>query len=283
MPAAEGWFWRLEDGSIHTRFDVDEELIAAEMARLADALDGERDAVAYIDSLRSHYRGADFQLGILDLVDYLGLTPVATDFYEQLGYFADTDDRGSAETAAALDRCLKAMQEWHVEADGFLAALEREFQMLMPDVMRWEIPVEDMIAATPVPNPCVELIESTGPASTDGTGVRAGLDVRRAEGVTIVDVWFDDGRFTPPRERTALTLFLDPETTVEPPSDRSPETLFSRLNTFLVTIDECGELPWIYSDFMAMNTYNAPLSSGYSGPTILDSHWLCDERVPEPR
>ena len=63
--------------------------------------------------------------------------------------------------------------------------------------------------------------------------------------------------------------------------EATPAPLLDGMGAFFVAIDRCGELPWMYSNFAAANSYTSPDEPTYIGPGPFGDAPVCEADVPE--
>jgi hypothetical protein len=81
-----------------------------------------------------------------------------------------------------------------------------------------------------------------------------------------------------------FTIVMWPDESVgAAPDDPNPASLLTLRGSYLTAIGVCGELPWIYSNVAAADTYYAPGTGGYDGPVVFASGWYCQDEVPSER
>jgi hypothetical protein len=78
-----------------------------------------------------------------------------------------------------------------------------------------------------------------------------------------------------------LTVRVDPGAGEAPDADGPVAPLLDKFGAYFVAIDRCGELPHLYSNFAAANSYTAPDGPGYLGPTPFGEQPVCAEDVPD--
>jgi len=64
------------------------------------------------------------------------------------------------------------------------------------------------------------------------------------------------------------------------PGHLSTTSVLDRFSLFLLAIDRCGGLPWLYSDFGGTITYTPPTDYNYVGPTPFGEVPVCAAEVP---
>lgn len=279
----EGTYWVTEQGNVYTRLDVDPGLIADEMSRLVQrtgSATGEGEESSYLVSLRDHYRGNEFQLGIIGLVRWIGIGPPPHDWIQQWIWFSEADTtEGSSAVPPELVRCLSAIESFDAGARLWMNHVDP----VASDAERWVFPVEGFLAS---------LVEEMNATSVCGEFFDGADDTQPELQVAVVpdgpgtriDVFVDPKIYADRQFELLFSVLMWPDTTVgDPPSSPAPAPLLTIQNTYLVAIGVCDELPWIYSNFAAGDTYYEPDRDGYLGPVILASRWLCADDVPEGR
>ncbi len=98
-----------------------------------------------------------------------------------------------------------------------------------------------------------------------------------------IEVLVDDKTYTDGEPELMFSIVMWPDESVPPHGDPNPTSLLTLRGSYLTAIGVCGELPWIYSNFAAADTYYGPESSGYDGPLVFASGWYCRDEVPEDR
>jgi hypothetical protein len=282
IPPVEGTYWVTEKRNVYTRLDVDSGLIADEMSRLVDqmAAVGPGEESSYLVSLRDHYLGDEFQLGIIDLVRWIGIGPPPHDWIQQWIWFTEADTtEGAVAVPSELVQCLSAVESFDAAARQWIKHVEP----VTSDADRWVFPVEDFLAslaeemnATSI---CGELFDGA-----DETQPELVLAVAPDGPGTRIDVLVDPKVYTDRQLELLFTVIMWPDTNAgEPPNSPTPAPLLTMQNTYLAAIGVCNELPWIHSNFAAGDTYYEPDVDGYIGPVIFASRWVCDDDVPEGR
>jgi hypothetical protein len=277
-PAAlvAGHWWSTVGGNVYTRVDLDTGLVAAEMGRLVEeVLDPSDERLAEVLGFRDHYRGREFQLG---LEDFIPAGPPPPDAMALLRLLYDG---AGAAALAEVEECGNRVADFAVASDRFVLGLQPVFITLDSGEEEWLFPTASYLesvapertAAAAACNPLFELV-----ADPAGQSLRL---VRASEGsVERLDLLIDSGIYAEPREERAITLWIEPSSGSQiAPSKPAPAPMFTTLNQFLLAINQCGELPWIYSNFAAANTYTSPDDEGYEGPTPFDTYFPCADRV----
>lgn len=273
----EGRYWVTDRGNVYTALNVDPELIAGQMALLAtsiEAVGGQTGKSPYLASLREHYRGDEFQIGLTDLVRSLGAGGLPAEWAEQWSWFVQAD---GSPVPPELVECRDAVAQLDFSARSWVAGLE----VLFADGT-WVFPIEDfkraLVAEIEAASICELFVESAGPAPEIVIGLSGGPASRR------VEVLVDDKIYADREPELMFAIVMWPDESVgPPPDDPNPAPLLTLRGSYLTAIGVCGELAWIYSNFAAADLYERPGSGGYTGPTIFASGWYCEDEVPEER
>jgi hypothetical protein len=277
LMSVQGRYWVGGEGDVYTALDIDPELIAAQMALLAadiDSMGGQPDDSPYLTSLRNHYRGDEFQIGLTDLVRFLGVGGLPVEWAEQWSWFVQAD---GTPVPADLEACREALE-----------SLDRAGRTWVRDVRTdfvdgaWAFPLdafEGALASEIEAASVCELFVEGSAASPEIVIVLANASEKQR-----IEVLVDEGIYTDqePERMLAITMWPD-ESVGPPPSEPNPASLLTVRGSYLTAIGVCGELPWIYSNFAAADTYHAPGSGGYDGPVVFASGWHCEDDVPETR
>lgn len=270
----DGRYWVTEASNVYTALDIDTSLIAAEMKELVTALqaDGGQPAGSpFLVSLRDHYRGDGFQIGLTDLVRSLAVGGLPAEWAEQWAWFIQADGNAVSpeltECRDAIDSLDKAAREW-------IHDLEVELTN-----GTWAFPVDEFEAALAneieAATICESFIEVSGPSAEIVLELSGESDRRR------LDVLVDDKTYTDREPELVFALVMWADESIGPAPQPNPAPLLTYRGSYLTAISVCGELPWIYSNFAASNTYHAPGSDSYHGPTVLESGWYCEHEVPQ--
>ncbi len=272
----EGRYWITGQDNVYTSLDIDSDLVITQMQLLAEIVEdagGQASDSPYLASIRDHYRGDEFQIGLADLARSLGVGGLPTEWAEQWAWFVRA---GGDPLQAEMVACEAATTSLDAAARDWVRDLDIQFTDGM-----WVFPVEAFYAAlaphVEAASICEQVIEP-GPipdivieVSNDSFGRR-------------VNVLVDDNRYTDRDPELAFWIAMLPDDSVGgPPNDPRPAPLFTIQNSYLAAIGVCGELPWIYSNFAAANTYESPQRDGYLGPVVFASGWYCEDEVPEER
>jgi len=260
---ASGWFWSTED-SVYTRVEIDREVvdghIDAVLARPGrQTIDPAASDLIYLRD--DYYRGDELQFGIGRLVTWLGFaSPVESIAFPLV-----------EECRAALDALEGAVSE-------LAAALEPAFEPA-GHVEAWEFPLDELERRTATERARITEV-CTSETSDDDHDARPGLRFERSG--DRLDVLIDPGIYTSPVDVLALTVVVEPAAAVpDPPVEPDPADAFDPVNVFIAKINECGGLPWEYSNFAAANSYSAPDADDYLGPTFFVSDYVCESEVPQ--
>jgi hypothetical protein len=174
--------------------------------------------------------------------------------------------------------------DWALSEPACRAAVDEirsEFRSTPPPEPRWE-PQSDSIETWDYPVRTVPelpacVTDSFDDANPDGTALR--LERDRAAGT--LEILLDPGHYTEARF-DRLLLFV---VTADAPSDVAPPaptaTIFDSASMFLLAANDCGALPWAYSNFMAANSYTGPDDSSYLEPGPFTSGYACADEVPD--
>jgi hypothetical protein len=107
------------------------------------------------------------------------------------------------------------------------------------------------------------------------------LRFRRSLDHLTLDVLFDPGHYQDARFETLLTIVA----TSEDPAGEAPgepaSSIFDPASVFVLAVNRCGALPWAYSNFMAGDSYTAPIDPGYAEPGPFTTGYVCEDEVPE--
>jgi len=274
-----GRYWVTDSGNVYTALDVDPELIAAEMARLAElvagAVEGMDDISPYAESLREHYRGDEFQIGLADFVLWLFVGPLSQELAEPYNAWAEPivgDD---------LSRCREQIESFDAASRDWVRHLDIEFTekggALVVD-LSMESVVEAVVAQGAANADCpgyIGRLESIEAGSSPELRITLtpGPDRRLIE----VSFVLPDTDSDP-----VLTLVMWPDTSVgDSPPTPSPAPLLTLQGSYLTAISVCGELPWTYLAGPFQPSYHHPDADDNFGPFVYTSDWLCDYEVPE--
>ncbi len=280
MPV-EGHYWATEAGNVYTSLDVDTGAVAAGVTRLVGHLErigGQPGDSAYLESLRSHYRGNEFQIGLAAVVRWIGAGPPPFEWMEQYAGFSERPDTQPPEMTA----CLDGIGAYDVALGEFVRGLDRVPVPAGDGSRSWRFPMELLadelageMAAAAV---CDVFVE------TENGDIELRVAVFEEADQIRIEVFADRGIYTDRGEELELRVVMSPDAAVDdPPEDPDPAPLLTLRSTYLVAVAVCGELPWSYSNFAAADTYYSPESGFYTGPTIFESDWLCADEVPEGR
>lgn len=273
----EGRYWVTEQGNVYTALNVDPELIAGQMALLAasiEAVGGQAGESSYLVSLREHYRGDEFQIGLTDLVRSFAAGGLPAEWAEQWSWFVQAD---GSPVPTELVACREAIAQVDLAARRWVDDLEIRFVE-----GAWTFPIEDferaLAAETEVASVCELFIGGAGSGPEIVIALSGEPDKRR------IEVLVDDKVYVDREPELMFAIVMSPDESVGPlPSDPNPASLLTLRGSYLTAISVCGELPWIYSNFAAANSWERPGSGDYLGPTIFASGWYCEDRVPEER
>lgn len=289
MLPVEGTYWATGEGNVYTRLDVDPELIAGEMNRLVDSIEamgGQPEGSPYLASLRDHYRGNEFQIGITDLVRWIGIGPLPLDLMEQWTWLSEVDAlaNNTGETLPSeFGQCRTAIESFDTAARTWVDDLEIDFQPVEGGAEKWVFPVQALEVALADQLSAAAVCEEFFGDSTDEQPELI-VTVTPEQSGTRIDLFADQKIYIDRGPELLITIRMWPDETVgDPPDTPSPLPLLTVQGTYLTAIGVCGGLPWIYSNFAASDTYYGPDSGGYAGPTIFASNWLCLNDVPEER
>jgi hypothetical protein len=277
LKTVEGRYFVTDGGNVYTALNVDPDVIAGEMSRLVAALEdrgGGASDSSLLASLRDHYRGDEFQIGLTDLVRSFGAGGLSSEWVEQWSWFVQAD---GSPLPPELTDCRDAVAELDVAARSWMAGLDIRFTDGV-----WVFPIADferaLAAEIEAASICELFVEETGPGPEIVIKLSGESDLRRLE------VLVDDKIYTDAEPELMFAVMMAPNESVGlPPVDPDPVPLLTLRSSFLTAIGVCGELPWIYSNFAAADSYYSPVSGGYEGPTIFDSGWYCEDEVPEDR
>lgn len=273
----EGRYWVNDWGNVYTALDIDPAMVAEQVAILvvaAEAMGGPPAGSAYLTSLREHYRGDEFQIGLTDLVRSLAVGGLPAEWAEQWSWFIQAERNP---VPSELVACNDAIASLDQAALRWVRDLEIEFAD-----GTWAFPTEDLEGAladeVDEASVCEEFVDLPGTSAEIVIRLSGEPNLRR------VEVLVDDKIYTDqePELMFAVVMWSD-ESVGPPPEDPNPASLLTLRGSYLTAIGVCGELPWIYSTFAAANTYYGPESDDYPGPVVFTSGWYCRDDVPEDR
>ena len=275
LMAVEGRYWVTEQGNVYTALDIDRDLIAEQMELLSAALEamgGQSMDSPYLTSLRDHYRGDEFQIGLTDLVRSLAAGGLSAEWAEQWSWFVQAD---GGELPPEMVACREAVASLDRAARAWVHELKIEFTD-----RTWVFPVDTFEGALAAEiedaSVCELFVDLTGPSPEIVIGLSGDPGLRR------IEVLVDDKIYTDREPELMFAIVMLPDESVgSPPADQDPASLLTLQGSFLTAIGVCGELPWIYSNFAAANTYYGPADPGYAGPVLFASGWYCPDEVPE--
>lgn len=277
LMTVEGRYWVTGQGDVYTALNIDPELVAVQMGLLTDVVEakgGQPIDSPYLTSLREHYRGDEFQIGLTDLVRSLAVGGLSAEWAEQLGWFVQADGNP---VPPELVACRDAIASLDEATRSWVYDLEVEFTN-----GTWVFPVDAFEGALAVQieeaSVCELFVELPGPSPEIVIGLSGDPDLRR------IEVLVDDKTYTDREPELMFAIVMWPDESVgPPPRDQDPASLLTLRGSYLTAIGVCGELPWIYSNFAAGDTYYEPGNSGYLGPVLFASGWYCQDEVPEER
>jgi hypothetical protein len=241
------------DGGHRLRFD--------EHPDLAGALD------AYRSSLADRNRGVESwaQVTLPDadpLLHRATLVDLVAGIYLSEGALFAVDD-------STCRRALEEERERFVTREPPPPRWERQ-----PDgTDHWDYPIESV----PRFPPCISQVYGDDELDPGNTALRLRRDLASGS----LEVLFDPGHYADPRFDPLLLLVVTSEA---PDSERPPvphSTIFEPTTVFLLAVNQCGELPWAYSNFMAGNSYTSPADSTYLEPGVFTTGYVCAGEVPE--
>lgn len=277
LMAVEGRYWVTDQGDVYTALDIDSELVVAQMGLLAAALEAEGGQLMdspYLTSLREHYRGDEFQIGLTDLVRSLTVGGLPAEWAEQWSWFIEAEGNPMPSELVACSDSIASLDQ---AARQWMHELEIEFTD-----GTWAFPVDAFERALAAEigdtSICESFVEVSGPSPEIVIRLSGDANLRR------IEVLVDDKTYTDREPELMFAIMMRPDESVGPPPiDRDPASLLTLRGSYLIAIGVCRELPWIYSNFAAANTYYEPGSDGYSGPLVFASGWYCRDEVPEER
>lgn len=213
-------------------------------------------------SLRNHYRGDEFQLGMTDFLSNLGWGPTL-DRLEAYSWAAETE-----EDRAFFEACLPEVERFH----GALDAVTKSTPVDLvggAGASGWAVPLDKFASDL---DDELEALDVCGEFKVH----REELDIELH--ATVIEEG-DRRRIEwggPPggsRDYSLLlTIWMVPDASVgAPPAQPMPESLFTFRSMHLVAIDFCGELPWSYTNLAASDSY----STGPTWPSPIDSAYPC--------
>lgn len=277
LMTVEGRYWVTDQGNVYTALDIDPELVAEQMELLAAAVEatgGQPIDSPYLTSLREHYRGDEFQIGLTDLVRSLAVGGIPAEWAEQWSWFIQAD--GNV-VPSELVACSDAVASLDEAAGRWVHDLEVEFVD-----GTWVFPTEAfeeaLAAEIKEASICELFFELPGPSPEIVIRLSGDPDLWRIEVLVDAKIYTD----REPDLMFAVVMWSD-ESVGPPPNNPNPAPLLTLRGSYLTAISVCGELPWIYSNFAAADTYSDPDSGGYDGPSVFASGWYCQDEVPEER
>lgn len=278
VTSAPGRYWVLPDGNVYTRFDLDTDLIADEMAALAEEVAVASPALAgtgLLVQMEDHYRGAEFQVGITDVVRWFDLRIPSLEMLEQASVILGA---GVSPGGSVSEDCRRSLAAYETAARAWVRHLDPD---ILPGTI-WQFPVADYDAAlsahVPGAEACGEpMVEQPGEAAPE-------IEFRvsaRGNG-TMIEVMADDGLYTDHEPAPVFTVLMQPDDAVGPiPEPRDPESLLSLTSTYLVAVGGCGELPWAHTEFAGGDTWADPAEEPLVGVTFLADRLVCASEVPD--
>jgi hypothetical protein len=164
-----------------------------------------------------------------------------------------------------------------------LRASPAPVQQWLPDVGGeiWDYPA----SAFPEVPACVDELFSDFGEEGDASPEQRLRFHRSADGRRLT-VMFDSGLYADGRFEPLLVLVIDESGDDEIPADpgSSPAIdVFNPWAAFVLAVNDCGGLPWAYSNFMAGDSYTGPDEPGYAEPGPFTSAYACEDAVPERR
>ncbi len=267
------------------------------MAELLEHLDRnppEPDAAVLLGVLDSdYYRGDGFQLGLSDLVGVLGLDagrpyeslpavdlhPDPAERERVVSYLADRDPAAEERIVA----CMDAAADYHEATTSFVDDLDPRFVPVDGDGTEWYFPVDELRTALERPREeYVAACEVLGAEEPDYVAAQTlRFERRSGDGWEELRIFHDTGSGSTRREREILRIRSVPGASDRPLPAPDPAPMLTMQSYFLMKADECGGLPWEYSNFAAGNTYHRPDDALYIGPSEFSTDFLCEDEVPE--
>ena len=277
LMTVKGRYWVTDRGNVYTALDIDPELVTEQMALLAAAVEatgGQPIDSPYLTSLREHHRGDELQIGLTDLVRSLSVGGLPAEWAEQWSWFTTAD---GSPVPPELTVCRDAIALLDQAARKWIEHLEIEFAD-----GTWVFPIEDfersLDEAIEQASICELFVELPGPNPEIVIELSGEQNLRR------IEVLVDDKIYTDREPELMFAIVMWPDESLAPPPDEpNPAPLLTLRGTYLTAIGVCKQLPWIYSNFAAGNTYYEPGSGGYGGPTVFSSAWYCQDDVPGQR
>lgn len=277
VTSARGIYWVMPDGNVYTRFDLDADLIAGEMAALVEEVAVRSPSLAgtsLLARMEAHHRGADFQVGITDVVRWFDRRIPSLETLEQAGVILGA---GVFPGGSVPDECRQSLADYETAARAWAAELDPE---VLPGTT-WQFPVAAYDAAltehVPGAEACGEpLAEQTGEAAP-------GIEFRVVprESGAMIEVLADDGLYTDHEPTLVFSVLMQPDDSVGAiPETRDPEPLLGLVSTYLVAVGGCGELPWAHTQFAGGDTWVDPTEEPLVGVTFLADRLVCASKVP---
>lgn len=275
----QGEFWRTASGNAYLRVQpFDRRLVArlaaevvgrSDEARSKSKTEEDQEGLKLLLLHKDFYHGDEYQLTVGDLVISTGALRAGS---------------GSGIPEVLDADCSKAVHAHN-------AAVRRYADDLEPTFVRegisevWRRDLEAAAAATgqtarSAGNKCADTSGDDRDSGADPPHLRVFEFERTLDTLTVRAA--SDG---PATERDLLlTLMVRRANAGTPPVKPRPANAFRKDNQFLLRINECGALPWEYVDFAAADTWVAPHSERYVGPTLLGDRYACEAEVsPEDK
>lgn len=213
-------------------------------------------------------------IGLTDLIRLLAMGGLSAEWAEQWSWFVQADGKP---VPSELVACRDAIASLDQGARTWVRDLEIEFAD-----GTWVFPIEDFEGALAVEieeaSICELFVELPRPSPEIVIRLSGEPDRRR------IGVLVDDKIYTDREPELMFAIAMWPDESVGPPPDHpNPASLLTLRGSYLTAIGVCDELPWIYSNFAAADTYYGPGSGGYPGPVVFASGWYCQDEVPEER
>jgi hypothetical protein len=278
VTSARGTYWVMPDGNVYTRFDMDPDLIAGEMAALVEEVTVESPALAgtaLLTGMENHYRGAEFQIGITDVVRWFDLRIPSLELLEQANVILGA---GVFPGGTVPEECRRSLDAYEAAARSWVQDLDPG----IPSGTTWQFPVADYDAALAAQVPGAEACGE--PLAEQASEAAPEIEFRvsaRGSG-TMIEVLADDGLYTDHDPTPVFTVLMQPDDAVGAiPEPRNPEPLLSLTSTYLVAVGKCGEVPWAHTEFAGGDTWVDPAEEPLVGVTFLADQLVCASEVPE--
>jgi hypothetical protein len=276
VPTLTGRYWVTETGNVYTDFDIDTDLITSEIAGLAESMLG-------TDQSANLYRGSEYQVVFADLLSWVGITP-PIDFTRQFNaaFEASGQQVEDPETLEPLLRpgCLPAREELEVAIGEWALGLDPEFEASGAGLEVWDVPLDELYSIPEFESMVAACTDS--PPGSSETDDRHYVRVTReeADGAIRLVISVDRADYVGNDYDSALEILMTPDGGIgDPPDAPDPSGLLTTLGSYLVTISDCGELPYVRTEIFQVD-YTGPDDPMYLGPSFFASGWVCEDDVP---